>query len=190
VALFLSMLSSTAAWPLSISRGFPALQQEVLMATTTAPGVSGYVHRLETRAERSMDRFGGLFWDVSLMWLWALWSSGLFLLVSAVSSVADVRMLRLRRQGPAALSRYFGHGTRMFFRLVRDRRTPYMPRIVLLLALLYWLVPIDLIPDASVVPGFADDLVIAIVAAKTFMYLCPDALVQGHADAVEAEARA
>jgi uncharacterized membrane protein YkvA (DUF1232 family) len=60
---------------------------------------------------------------------------------------------------------------------------------LLSVALLYWLVPFDLIADKSLVPGFIDDLAVAVVAAKGFVYLCPTSLVAAHARAVEERAR-
>jgi len=57
-------------------------------------------------------------------------------------------------------------------------------------ALVYWLVPFDLIPDDSVVPGFIDDVIIAASAAKGFMYLCPDSLIARHASGIEARTHA
>ena len=74
--------------------------------------------------------------------------------------------------------------------MVADRRTPLFPRTLLILALLYWVLPFDLIPDTTLVPGWLDDLAIAVIAAKLFVYLCPDALVASHAAAVESRVSA
>jgi uncharacterized membrane protein YkvA (DUF1232 family) len=73
----------------------------------------------------------------------------------------------------------------MFFRLVVDRRTPYLARFLLAAGLLYWLIPTDLIPDSPWLPGFIDDLVIAILVAKVFVYLCPDVVLARHAHVVD-----
>jgi len=191
VALCISALSATMLWALPTVSRLPDIRSSTYATTTAvAPGLDGFLHRLITRTERAIDRAGSLFGDAVVVWLWMLLSATLALLVAAVASVADIRMVQLRRQGLRALPRYVGHGTRMFFRLVRDRRTPNLARSVLVLGLLYWLLPDDLIPDATFLPGFADDLVIAAVAGKAFMYLCPDALIQRHAEAIEADARA
>jgi uncharacterized protein DUF1232 len=161
----------------------------VMTATTDfGPGINGRVHRTMTRAERSLYRLVGMAGQVGRVWGWLLVSAGAFLLLSAFSSVADLRMFDLRREGPGVLSRYVGYGMRTFFRILRDRHTPNLARLVLALALIYWLIPTDLIADDSLLPGFLDDLVVLIVAAKAFMYLCPDSLVARHVAAVEGPA--
>jgi uncharacterized membrane protein YkvA (DUF1232 family) len=161
---------------------------QVLEAMSLAPGIGGFLHRFTTRAVNSGGRLVSLLGEVGVLWLWFGVSLGSFLLVTAVSSVVDVRMWSLRRQGPRALARYLGHGMRLFFRILRDRRTPYRARGILVVALLYWLLPVDFINDTPVLPGLLDDLVVAVLAAKVFVYLCPDALLAAHAAAVEAQA--
>jgi len=93
------------------------------------------------------------------------------------------------RYGLRNLPTTLSHGARTFFRIARDRHTPRLAQALLGVALLYWLIPFDLIPDGSVLPGFVDDVVIAASAAKVFMYLCPAALVAKHAADVEADAQ-
>jgi len=154
------------------------------LVSSDAPSLDRRLHRLFNRAERSAGRLGSLIGLTGLVWLGIVVSVSAFLLVTAISSVVDIRMLNL---SPRTLPRYLANGARTFFRLVKDRRTPNLARSVLAAALVYWLVPIDLIPDESVIPGFVDDLVIAVSAAKGFIYLCPDALIATHAAAVEAE---
>jgi uncharacterized membrane protein YkvA (DUF1232 family) len=146
-------------------------------------------HRLTVRVEHSVDRLILLAGDVGAFWLWLVVSVTAFLTVAAFASAADTRMLALRRESPGAVARYLGYGIRTFFLMVLDRRTPYAARILLGAGLVYWLVPFDLIADESIVPGFLDDLVVAVVAAKGFVYLCPASLVAKHASAVESRAR-
>lgn len=165
----------------------PSLFGSVSAAASSTSGLDARLHKVMTRAERSANRLVALAGQVGLLWLWMLSSAALCLLIAAFASVADRRMFDLRGGGPGALWRYLAYGMRMFFRILRDRRTPYLPRLVLLAALLYWLLPSDLIADDSVL-GFLDDLVIVVVAAKAFIYLCPDSLVELHATAVEAKA--
>jgi uncharacterized membrane protein YkvA (DUF1232 family) len=152
-----------------------------------AQDVGRYTRRLQKRAERSLGRFGMSLTMAALLWLWLIGSTGVFLLTSAVASVADVRMLDLRRGRLRLIGKDIRIGVRLFFRVLRDRRTPMLARLPLLAALAYWLLPVDLISDTPILPGFVDDLVIAIAGAKTFLYLCPDGVVTGHAQAVAAE---
>jgi len=168
----------------------PPSMQPAGMAISTRPSLEKRIHRLMTRTEHSTRRFATLLGSVGLLWLRTTLSAAVFLGVAAFSSVADLRMLSLRHEGRGALSRYLGYGMRTFFRLLRDRRTPFLARSVLAMALLYWLVPFDLLRDNSLLPGFLDDIVVAVSAAKGFMYLCPDALVDAHAADIESQAHA
>ena len=157
-------------------------------ASPSADPLSRLAHRLAKRAENTTARLQALLSAAGVVWISILASALMFLLVAAVSSAVDFRMLALRHRGLRGLSRYLGHGTLTFLRILRDRHTPAFARLILVAALLYWLFPIDLIPDNTLVPGFADDLLVAVVAAKAFVYLCPDSLVARHAAAVEAHA--
>jgi len=49
-------------------------------------------------------------------------------------------------------------------RLLTDARAPTLPRVVALLAVLYVLLPIDLVPDVVPIVGWIDDLGIASIA--------------------------
>jgi len=185
--LALSAGPSCIAAPSTSARNSPG---EFLLSAGTAsmsayPGLTGTVHRKITRASNSIERLARFFGQVGVIWLWTLVSIGVFLLVAALSSVADVRMLDFRHRGVQALSNYVIRGIRMFFRIIIDRNTPNLARTVLLVALLYWLVPADLIRDRSILPGFMDDLVIAAGGAKVFTWLCPDRLVAAHAHALD-----
>jgi uncharacterized membrane protein YkvA (DUF1232 family) len=160
----------------------------VSVATAMASGLAPLSHRLTTRAQHTFDRFLLLLGDVGAFWLWAALSIAVFLTVAAFASVVDMRMFTLRHEPPGAVARYLGYGIRTFFLILLDRRTPYVARLFLTLALIYWLVPFDVIADKSVVPGFVDDLAVTVAAAKTFVYLCPTSLVAAHAHAVEERA--
>ena len=157
-------------------------------AAAAAPGLLGHVHRVATRTERLLARFSAAVTGAATAWMWILPSAALFLAVAAVASATDMRMLDLRRQTPQMLARDLGHGVRTFFGVLRDRQTPYLPRGVLALALLYWLLPTDLVGDGTPAVGRLDDLVVAILAAKLFIHLCPDAVVAAQAAAVRPHA--
>ncbi len=162
----------------------PVTSCDALSAVDLLLQPAKHIHRFLTRTERELTHLGGFLQEIGALWLWLGFSVAAFLTVTSLSSVVDRRMWSLRRQGPGVLGRYLGHGLRTFFRILRDRRTPYLARAVLAGALVYWLLPVDLIEDSSLWPGFADDVLIAVIAAKGFMYLCPDALIAAHAAAV------
>ena len=179
-------------WPAMASSAvrleFPNMQIGLNAAAATAPGFVGGVHRVTTRTERILRRVGAMVRGAAAAWLWILPSTALFLIVVAVAAATDLRMLDLRRQTAQMLVRDLGHGVRTFFGVLRDRQTRYLPRGVLALALLYWLLPTDLLGDGTPAVGMLDDLVVAVLAAKLFIHLCPDAVVAAHAAAVRAPA--
>jgi uncharacterized membrane protein YkvA (DUF1232 family) len=181
-------VAQPAAAHAAIRLEFPGVQFGVNAVAAAAPGILGRVHRMTTRSERTFRRLAAAVSAAVLTWFWIFLSAAVFLVVSAIASATDLRMLDLRRQTAHALALDFGHGVRMFFRILRDGRTPYLPRAVLVLALLYWLLPVDLVGDARPVVGMLDDLVIAVVAAKMFIHLCPDAVVAAHAEALQTSA--
>jgi len=188
VLLLLAATRQPSAAGLVLRDGMAAM-----MSVQAAPSGSGdvvgrFVHRLVKRSENTTRRLQEVLANAGVLWLPVLLSALVFLLIAGVSSAADVRMLEMRHRGPLALSRYLGRGTLTFFRIVRDRHTPNVARLILVAAFAYWILPVDLIPDRTLLPGCLDDLLIAVVAAKAFIYLCPDALVARHAAAVEAHA--
>ena len=62
--------------------------------------------------------------------------------------------------------------------LVRDARTPWLPKLVALLVLAYALSPIDLIPDFIPVLGLLDDLILVPLGVMLAIKLMPPALWQ------------
>jgi uncharacterized membrane protein YkvA (DUF1232 family) len=58
-----------------------------------------------------------------------------------------------------------------------------------ILAFLYVLSPIDLIPDPFPVIGELDDIVVVTVVCRLFIYLCPREVVQVHVRRPGAESR-
>lgn len=62
---------------------------------------------------------------------------------------------------------------RLAVRLIREPRVPALIKAVPLLAALYIVWPLDVIPDVIPVLGQLDDLGIAILAIEVFLKLCP-----------------
>ena len=84
-----------------------------------APSLDRYIHRLLTRAERSGSRFATFLGSAGAVWLWLALSVIAFVVVIAMASVVDFRMLELRHSGSAALGRYVGDGLRIFLGWLR-----------------------------------------------------------------------
>lgn len=73
---------------------------------------------------------------------------------------------------------------RLASRLLREPRVPHRAKAVPLLALLYLVSPLDLIPDALLVLGQVDDLSLLLAAFGAFSRLCPAAAVAFHRAAI------
>ncbi|MBI3783089.1 MAG: DUF1232 domain-containing protein [Deltaproteobacteria bacterium] len=165
--------------------GVQGMKDSGAIVSAGMPSLDRYVSRLSTRSEHLLGRFGAALQSAGLVWIWLLLSTAVFTIVVALASVIDMRMMDLRQFSAHRFGVDVRHGVRLFFRISIDRRMPNLPRLLLAIGLLYWLAPVDLIPDSSWVPGFIDDVLIAILVSKTFIYLCPAALMARHAHAVE-----
>ncbi len=82
--------------------------------------------------------------------------------------------------GPRLLPGIIRH-LRLIWRLIFDRRVHIVLRALVPLAVIYFLVPIDLIPDYAR-PGFGrvDDLIIVGLAALLLVKLAPQTVVDEH----------
>lgn len=75
---------------------------------------------------------------------------------------------------------------RVFRRLLKDRRVPLWPKLLLILVLAYVVVPVDLLPDFLAGLGQVDDLVVIFLGLKAFVRLCPQEVVREHVQAIAA----
>ncbi len=77
---------------------------------------------------------------------------------------------------------------KLYWRLFRDPRVGWLPRIVLLAGLAYLFVPSDLLPD-FLAPlaglGLLDDAVVVYFAFKAFIRLCPRTVVEEHVHLID-----
>ena len=78
------------------------------------------------------------------------------------------------------LAKYFHKNMALYTGLFRDTRTPRKAKILLGLALLYLLSPIDVIPDFIPILGKVDDLVVIAVLIFLAMKVIPPQLMQKH----------
>ena len=84
---------------------------------------------------------------------------------------------------PGRLWRLFSH-VRLASRLVREPRVPLWTKAVPLLAGIYLVSPLDLVPDFLPLLGQIDDLSLFLVALAVFPRLCPAAPVEFHRAAI------
>jgi uncharacterized membrane protein YkvA (DUF1232 family) len=143
--------------------------------------MGGGVHRFLTRTERAIERLGVTLMRTLSVWLTMLASALGCLVVLGCASVADRRMLDLRRHTPGAVVRDLLLGVRTFVRLLRDRRTPASARALVAGAVVYWMLPADVLADPVSWYGAIDDLIVAVIAAKGFVALCPEAVIVANA---------
>jgi len=71
---------------------------------------------------------------------------------------------------------------RLILRLLRDRRVPIWPKLVVPATIVYLLSPIDLLPDPILGLGQIDDFAVILIGMKLFVELCPTRIVREHLD--------
>jgi uncharacterized membrane protein YkvA (DUF1232 family) len=70
-------------------------------------------------------------------------------------------------------------------RLVSDRRVPRWPKLVLALIPLYFLSPVDLVPEILTgVLGLTDDLAVAVFLFRHFLHAVPPEVLAEHLEAL------
>jgi len=69
----------------------------------------------------------------------------------------------------------------VYLRLLFDRRTPAIGKVLLGFAIVYGLSPSDLVRDSAVPLGLVDDLFAVILASGCFIRMCPDRVVEENA---------
>lgn len=70
---------------------------------------------------------------------------------------------------------------KLYWRLFRDPRVSWVPKLVMVAGIAYVISPIDLIPD-FLIPGvgYLDDLLVFTLATRAFIKLCPPNVVREH----------
>ena len=90
---------------------------------------------------------------------------------------------------PLAMGRLLLHipnFIKLYWRLFTDKRVHLLAKAVLVVGILYFIVPLDLIPDFPLpVVGWLDDAVVLVLAAKAFIRLCPRRVVQEHVELID-----
>jgi len=68
--------------------------------------------------------------------------------------------------------------TRLFLRMLADARTPAAAKLVALAAILYVILPLDLIPDYVPIYGLVDDIIVVAIAVVAIWRLIPQAVME------------
>ena len=69
---------------------------------------------------------------------------------------------------------------RLAWRLWRDKRVPWLTKLIPVAGLAYLVVPFDFLADPMLGLGQLDDVGVILLAVKAFVSLCPAALVAQH----------
>lgn len=70
---------------------------------------------------------------------------------------------------------------RLFWRLLRDPRVSVLAKLPLLIGVVYFVAPLDMIPDFPLVGlGWADDIIVLYLGALAFVRMCPRNVVAEH----------
>jgi uncharacterized membrane protein YkvA (DUF1232 family) len=73
---------------------------------------------------------------------------------------------------------------RLAGRLLREPRVPLLAKAVPVLAALYLVSPLDVIPDLFPLVGQVDDMTLSLIALATFLRMCPQQPVAFHRNAI------
>jgi uncharacterized membrane protein YkvA (DUF1232 family) len=84
---------------------------------------------------------------------------------------------------PAALRSLFAQ-MRLAIRLLREPRVPMLVKAIPILAALYVIWPLDVVPDFFPVLGQLDDLGMALLALELFTKMCPAVVRSFHQEAI------
>lgn len=68
--------------------------------------------------------------------------------------------------------------TRLFVRMLADPRTPVAARLIAIFAVLYVIIPFDLIPDYVPIFGLVDDIIVVAIAIVAIWRLIPAAVME------------
>ena len=81
---------------------------------------------------------------------------------------------------------HFPQLLKIYWRLFFDYRVPFHLKAMLLTAIIYFLSPIDLIPEIlNPLLGFMDDILVISLAMKGFIKLAPQDVVAEHVRAIQ-----
>jgi uncharacterized membrane protein YkvA (DUF1232 family) len=108
--------------------------------------------------------------------------ASVFVLVALLVPLLDRRLIRSWRiNGFRRFCNSVALAVAVYVRLLFDRSTPVVGKVLLALAVVYGVAPRDVMPDFFLPTGLIDDVIVVAVASRCFIELCPDRLVERHA---------
>jgi uncharacterized membrane protein YkvA (DUF1232 family) len=99
--------------------------------------------------------------------------------------VAHMRKEDINSIDPSSLRswRFWLHAPnffKLYYRLFNDKRVALLPKVILVVGILYVISPEDFIPDILAPLGLLDDAVIITLVLRGFIGLCPRNVVDEH----------
>ena len=85
---------------------------------------------------------------------------------------------------PTLLRTLISH-VRLTLRLLREPAVPLLMKAIPILAAVYVVSPIDLVPDVIPIVGQLDDLGVMLLALESFLKLCPQRALEFHRSALD-----
>lgn len=69
---------------------------------------------------------------------------------------------------------------RLVYRLMRDRRVPLRAKLIVPAAILYLIMPFDIVPDIIPISGLIDDILVLIISVALFVTIVPREVLSEH----------
>lgn len=69
---------------------------------------------------------------------------------------------------------------RLILKLMRDRRVPIRAKLIIPAAIVYILLPFDIVPDFIPITGWIDDLLVTLLAGAMFLAIVPREVLLEH----------
>lgn len=75
---------------------------------------------------------------------------------------------------------------RLFWRILRDPRVPFLPKFIFGLSLVYLISPVDLLPEILMpLLGYTDDVVVVIATGRYLLRQTPPEILNAHVREIE-----
>lgn len=163
----------------SIGGPVPVMAQAAPIESRLSAGTTGFLRTVSKRFRQMRKVLA------NAVARWQAWLGGamVFVVLAVVAPVVDRSLLSVwQMDGLRPFGRAFTAAVVVYVRLVLDRRTPGLGKGLLLFAVVYGASGTDIMPDrAGLVWGLSDDILLIVLASRSFMRMCPDALVDEHA---------
>jgi uncharacterized membrane protein YkvA (DUF1232 family) len=145
--------------------------------------IGGLTKTVFREIRRSYRLLSWMFWRSVDRWGRWIKVSAFSVGVAIVAALADGGLVNAWRvEGLRTLATYACLMLYVYGRLLFSGGVQLAPKLLLLGALIYGIVRRDLMPDRTLIPGRLDDIVLIVIATRTFVYACPEALVAEFAD--------